>query len=79
MAKEAELLKAAAWRVVAENFVVVGVLAAQDGGPARTAQGVGHERVVEGRALVYEQRLQVGHVSQRAGIQLVYGQIVGED
>src|ERR671913_296650 len=79
VAKEAELLKATARRVVAENLVVVGVLAAQDGGPAWTAQGVGHERVVEGRALVYEQRLKVGHVSKRTWIQVVYGQIVGED
>ena len=38
MAQEAELLKAAARRVVAENLVVVGVLAAQDGGPGRTAR-----------------------------------------
>jgi hypothetical protein len=79
VADVAELLKAAARRLVAENLVVVGVLAAQDGGPGRTAQGVCHERVVEGRALVYEQRLEVGHVSKRAGIQVVYGQIVGED
>ena len=79
MAEEAELLEAAARRVVAEDLVVVGVLAAQDGGPAGAAQGVGYERVLEGRALVYEQRLYVGHALQRTRVQIVYGQVVGED
>src|SRR5215211_400452 len=79
VAQEAELLEAAERRLVAQDLVVVGVLAAQDGGPAGTAQGVGHERVVEGRALVYEQRLYVGHVPQGYLVQVVHGQVVGED
>src|ERR687889_1180820 len=59
--------------------MVVGVLAAQDGGPAGTAQGVGYEHVLESRALVYEQRLYVGQMSQRVRVQVANGQIVGED
>src|SRR5215210_5202406 len=79
VAQNAELLEAPQRRLVAQDLVVVGVLATQDGGPAGTAQGVGYERVFEGRALVYEQRLYVGHVPERGRVQVAHGQIVGED
>ncbi len=73
-ARGAELLEAALWWLVAEDLVVVSVLAAQDRRPRRAAQRVRHEGVLEGGTTLDEQGLEVRHVGDRTGIQ-----VVGED
>src|SRR5215207_1764900 len=69
-----EALEAALWGQVVPKPVVVGVLAAQDGGPRRAAQGGGCIGAVEGGAALDEAGAYVGHLGDRSRVL-----VVGED
>ncbi|CAA9456782.1 MAG: hypothetical protein AVDCRST_MAG01-01-5298 [uncultured Rubrobacteraceae bacterium] len=79
VAQEAELLEAPARGLVGEDLVVVGVLATQGGRPARAAQGVGHERVLEGRATLDQLRAEVWHVLEHLRSEVLVSEVVGQD
>jgi hypothetical protein len=68
-----ERWKAAVVAAVAENAMVVGVLAAQDRGARWTAERRGGERVGERHALGGKEGLHTGEASNRPGI-LIIGQ-----
>ena len=66
-----ELGEAARGQVVALDAMVVGVLAAQERGPRRAAEGVGDEVVLEDRALVGDQLLGPLHHTVRGHILVI--------
>ena len=73
-AKRAEGLEPAEWRRVAAHTGAVRILSAQGRGARRAAERVRDEVVVEGRALLVQQRLRLRHEGVQLGVL-----VVGED
>src|SRR5919112_4248004 len=62
--------------VVEPHLGVVGVLAAQDGGPGGATKGGTHEGVLEAHALGYQLGSGLWHVSV---VEVVFAHVVGKD